>query len=170
MLTVEEFKDKYPGAFCWGSFNDYQGIYPGVINIKEGLLQFTEETAHLWAGPFEGNHAQFTLEDYTNAVFAVGPNKGKKVLEVWHQRDQDALDKKERGHYEYSKEHFHLYKWEQVHLENPVKLHISGNDDTSYSKFYPDQKSALEELELFIANEPLHAWDMIEGFDFIFTN
>ena len=61
MLSIEEFKNKYPGAFCYGSFN--QDNYHGSRFIMEGLLRFTEESAGRWAGPFEGGHAQFILRD-----------------------------------------------------------------------------------------------------------
>lgn len=169
MLSIEEYKKKYPQAFCWGSFTD-KPIYSGLRYIREGLLQFREENACCWGGPLEGNYAQFVLSDYTNAVFTAGSNKGQKVLEVWHQKDLEVQNKIDRGHYEIVQRTPRLNKLELPHLEKPIKLYICGNDDTSYSKFYATEQEALEELELFIAAEPLDFFELIDGFKFIFTN
>lgn len=161
MLTIEEFKQKYPGEFCWGSFKS--NIYPGTELILEGLLQFTPETACGWAGPLHGDHAQFVLTDWTNARFSAGADKGKRVLEVWDQGEKERKAKAlRRG------ENYQPYN-DRASLALPIRLWMLGNDDTSYSKFYPSIKDAMDELSLFIANEPLE-FKVIWDFNFIFTN
>jgi hypothetical protein len=47
---------------------------------------------------------------------------------------------------------------------------MAGNDDTSYSKFYTSEDEAQEELNLFIGNQPLDFHDVVQDFDFVFTN
>lgn len=161
MLTIEEFKTKYPGEFCWASFKET--IHPGTELILEGLLQFTPETAHNWAGPLYGGYAQFVLTDWTNSKFSAGADKGKRVLEVWAAGDKERQAKAlRRG------EEFHPYN-DRPSLERPVRLWMMGNDDTSYSKFYTSVQEAMDEITLFIANEPLE-FKVIWDFNFIFTN
>lgn len=169
MLTLEDFKKKYPKAFCWDSFISDR-YNPGMRFIKEGLLQFTEETACMWAGPFEGGHAHFVIKDYTNAIHSAGRHKGRRLLEVWHEHDLEIQTKIDRGYYIYNpKEHPYFCKGEDASLEYPIKFYMCGNDDTSYSKFYATEQEALEELELFIASEPLD-FKIIWDFKFAFTN
>jgi hypothetical protein len=161
MLTIEEFKNKYPGEFCWGSFKNT--IHPGTEVILEGLLQFTPETAHMWAGPLHDSHAQFVLTDWTNSKFSAGKDKGKRVLEVWAKGEEERKAKALRRN-----EAYVPYN-DQPTLTHPIKLWIIGNDDTSYSKFYKTEQEALEEIYLFIAAEPLD-FKVIWDFGFIFTN
>jgi hypothetical protein len=163
MLTIEQFKEKYPGAFCWGTFNTTP-FYPGIRFISEGFLQFTAETAFRWAGPFEGGHAQFVLRDYSKAEGNRGKDKGKNLLVLW---DEGNLERKaackRRG------EHYSVYN-DRPTLELPVELKMYGNDDTSYSKFYKNEQEALNELQLFITNQPLDFDEVISDFKFYFTN
>lgn len=161
MLTIEEFKNKYPGKFCWGSFKE--GIYPGTELILEGLLQFTADSAFNWAGPLHDNYAQFVLTNWTNAKYSAGANKGKRVLEVWDQGERERKAQALRRGEEYRR-----YD-DRPSLEFPIKLWIIGNDDTSYSKFYTSEKEAMDEFNLFMANEPLD-FKIIWDFGFIFTN
>jgi hypothetical protein len=161
MLTIEEFKNKYPGEFCWGSFKE--GIYPGTELVLEGLLQFTEDSAYHWAGPLHDGYAQFVLTDWTNAKFSAGPNKGKNVLRVWANNEADRKAKALRRGEEYRP-----YD-DQPTLTHPVRLWMMGNDDTSYSKFYTSVQEAMDEITLFIANEPLE-FKVVWDFNFIFTN
>lgn len=162
MLTIEQFKLKYPGEFCWGNVGK-ANIYSGIKLIMEGMLQFTAETACSWGGPLYDNYAQFVLDDWSEATFTSGPNKGKKVLHVWDLNDK-LLEAKciRRGikHEKYI---------QRANLNKPIKLWIFGNDDTSYSKFYSSTEEAVNELNLFIANEPLE-FDIVYDFGFVFTN
>lgn len=163
MLTIEQFKEKYPGKFHYGSFaNDH--FYPGIRCIREGFLQFTAESACHWAGPFEGGHAQFVLRDYSKAEGNRGKDKGKNLLTLWDDGEKERKAKaKRRG------EHYSVYN-DRPTLELPFELKMYGNDDTSYAKFYKTEQEALDELQLFIASQPLEFYDIIDGFKFYFTN
>lgn len=169
MLTLEEYKLKYPKAFCWGSWS--VNSHPGGPQIlKEGMLLFSAETAHGWAGPFEGGYAQFVLQDYTNATFQAGKNQGKRMVDVYRQLDLETQEKIDRGYYEYHKSEHPWFCTDQPSIEKPFKLYMVGNDDTSYSKFYATAQEALNDIELFSAMEPLNFWEVVDGFGFIFTN
>ena len=88
MLTLAQYKIKYPNeTYLVGSFASH-GI--GRI-ISEGFLEFTEDTAPCWGGPFSGNHARFVISDYTNLVFESGPNLGKRKLDVWDENFKEQV-------------------------------------------------------------------------------
>lgn len=165
MLTLTQYKTLYPDVnYLVDSFN---GLSVGRI-ISEGFLEFTEDSASSWGGPFPGNHARFVLSDYTNNVVASGANKGKRVLDVWDEKFKELVRKFESGfhpHLSYVKD-----LRDYASNEKPIRLWLLGNDDTSYSKFYSKESEALEELNLFIANEPLDYNEVVRGFNFIFTN
>lgn len=162
MLTIEEFKLKYPGKFCWENIGKVN-IFSGIKLIMEGLIQFTPETASSWGGPLYDNYAQFVLNDWLEATFLAGPDKGKKVLEIWDLANKDKKAKCIRRGIEYIK------NAERPTLDKPIKLWMFGNDDTSYSKFYSSVEDAVNEINLFIANEPLD-FNIVYDFGFIFTN
>lgn len=44
MLTIEEYKQKFPEGFSFGSFSGT--LYPGAILLSEGYLLFTPESAY----------------------------------------------------------------------------------------------------------------------------
>jgi len=143
MLTLEEYKIKYPNAkYLSGSFNDYNG----AVILKEGFLEFTKDTAYNFSGPFQDNLARFVLLDDSNKIYTSDKNKGKLIL----------------GHsigFDYN-----------TTIEKPIRLWLLGTDDTSYSKFYSNKEETLFELALFIENEPLKFKEVINDFDFVFTN
>jgi hypothetical protein len=169
MLTIEEYRKKYPNEKCWGSFAEDYKQYQGPRVILEGLLQF-DETACCWGGPFEGNYAQFCLKDYTEAIHPLSRRKGhtpKKWLDVLADAEKERKAKAERSIFP-EKQNFREYP-EDPSWEFPIKITMYGNDDTSYSKCYKSEQEALEELNLFIGNQPLNFHQVID-FGFIFTN
>ena len=52
-------------------------------------------------------------------------------------------------------------------VENPVRFHLTGNDDCSYSAVFPNAEKALEALD-YIKTMPL--FETLEMFNFVFTN
>jgi hypothetical protein len=148
MLSLEEYVKNYPNSkYLSGSFAGLSYITFSVI--REGFLEFTKESAIHFAPPFQGKYARFVLRDYSNAIFSSGPNKGKKVLEIWSE-----IDTASQG---------------IASLNKPINLWLVGADDSSWAKNYSSEKEALNELELFIVNEPLDFHEVID-FGFIFTN
>lgn len=162
MLTIAQYKEKFPQEYC-----KYSNCPYGELLISEGYLQFTQETAYNWAGPFEGNYAFFTLKDYTDAIQSYGVNKGKKYLDVLAAAEKAREDQTERNFYHRKPVIKHP---EDPSWEFPIKLRMTGNDDTSYSKCYHTKEKALEELNLFIATQPLDFFQIVDDFNFIFTN
>lgn len=175
MLTVEEFKLKYPDSHGAGSFAG-TGL-PGVRLIAEGYLQFDEETACCWGAPYEGNHAMYVIRDYSGETITSGPNKGKLSL------PQRAIERRLRFEADVRKAKFlgspNIPTWSDdprgeeagyASVNFPIRIWIMGNDDTSWSKCYRTEKEAMDELALFIGNEPLNFHDSIQDFGFVFTN
>lgn len=152
-LTIEEFEVKYPGAFHWGS-SKVGTTTQDSYTEEEGFLEFTESDASIFAGPFEGNHAMYSLQDNTETL--VWSGKGK-ISEKLITSNDKFLAKNPGMHVNF------------VTSEKPYSLYLCGNDDSSYTKFYSSMKEAQEELELLKANEPLKFKDIID-LGFVFTN
>lgn len=184
MLTIEEYTARFGAKrlaagriACWGSAAS--NLPPGVRLIKEGLLQFTPESADCWAGPWDGGYAQFHLKDHSQETVGGGPNKGKLRLPIAEIERAERRAKEERKAIYAPNNNVRAprHAWGEPSeymgypsVEFPVRLWMAGNDDTSYSKCYRNEKEALQELDLFIANEPLDFHDVVQGFNFIFTN
>lgn len=176
MITPEEYNKLYPDGCFFLQHKEKQTPYQPII-LVEGMLVFTEETAHWWAGPFAGNTAYFCLSDWSQCLYGGrknNPNYNRLVLDVWDENYKRYQDREaRRAPYKetpYSKAPVYLPIHDQVTKEKPIKLYLCGNDDTSYSKFYVTREEAMEEFELFSNNEPLHAGELINDFNFIFTN
>ena len=157
MLTIDQYNEKY-----YKRIEEHSSLSTRII--IQGMLQFTPETARCWGGSYEGDYVQFVLRDYSNSVHPLLHHKGKKLLDVYAEAEKERKEKALRR-----SEEFHSYL-EDPSWEYPIKLHISGNDDTSYSKCYKTEQDAMNEINLFIDNEPLDFHDIIQGFNFIFTN
>lgn len=93
-----------------------------------------------WGGPFEGNFAYFSLQDYTNATMSYGKDKGKNLLELWKkirmEKEKEYIRQVKCGAYKGKPIH-PPSDYREPSIENPVCLYMAGNDDTSYSKYYP---------------------------------
>jgi hypothetical protein len=171
MLTIAQYKILYPNEnmFCGMS-----GLYPGIREICEGMLQFTEDSAACWGGPFDGNFAYFSMQDYTKATMPYGKNKGENLLAVWEkarvEKEKEYKEQVERGAHKYKHISPPSDYLESASIDRPIRLYMAGNDDTSYSKFYTSEDEAQEELNLFIGNQPLDFHDVVQDFDFVFTN
>lgn len=171
MLTVAQYKILYPNESVFHGMSEF---YPGMRAICEGMLQFTEDSAACWGGPFDGNFAYFSLQDYTKATMPYGKDKDENLLVLWErgriEKEKEYREQVERGTDKY-KTLYPTYDYnERASIDKPVRLYMAGNDDTSYSKFYASENEAKEELNLFIGNQPLDFHDVVQDFDFVFTN
>ncbi len=150
--------------------NEPDPYHPHVLRV--GMLEFTEETAHHWAGPFEGGYAAYKLMDYRIFSRFSGPEflrlNDLSIQEKMRKREQlKHLSKKERL------AHYWIFS-DEVDFpttEKPIRLYVYGNDDTSFSKFYATTEEAVAELNLL---EGCGALDFNKDFlalgGFVFTN
>lgn len=134
--------------------------------IRGGVLQFTPETASSWGGPFEGGFAAYRLTDHRSTSHHLDrrPKARKRT-------GREPLPKLliEVGD-EYMKDAHPNARQDMVTTAKPFELRMYGNDDTSYTKFYASEESALEELNLFETTQPLDFKEIVWGFGFAFTN
>ena len=65
-----------------------------------------------------------------------------------------------------------LDKWriDMPTLEKPFALKLAGNDDVSYTKYYPTLEAAQAELSLYTADQPLNFPLHVQENGFVFTN
>ncbi len=161
-MTFEEYVRQYGPYSSWGDFStwavDDPVHMPGQHVIEAGMLQFTEDTADRWAGPFPGGFALFVLSDHTNSPRLVS-------MAALH-ADEEARARKAA----YYKREYHRNPVEHPTDEKPVRLWLLGNDDTSYSKFYATAEEGRAELALLLACQPLKFNEMTSLDGMVFTN
>lgn len=165
MLTIKEFEDKFKTK-CWGEFIG-SNFYLGTEIIKQGMLEFTE-TACCFGGPFAERYAQFVLIDYSKSYFKNGDLVTETFDRGIKKRKEETERKIKSGFLKPNKNYKEVQEYPSV--EKPIRIWLLGNDDTSYSKFYKTVEEALDELDLFIVAEPLDFHEIIEGFNFVFSN
>ncbi len=156
--------------------------------VREGMLKF-DDSACDWAGPFEGDYAYFCILDERHLP---GTNKLKSLAQLreearfchynmprtagFHnpatseaqlQKRLKDLTPKELREWEAK-----IAAWHPEHawIECPFTLYLCGNDDFSYSKWFPTLEAAHEEVELLLACEPLNTQRDIRDNGFVFTN
>jgi hypothetical protein len=160
-------------------------------DLREGMLQFTPETATVLAGEFEGGFAYFRASLFLNNPH---PKTGALPLEsaateLEHYRRWHGLMPKRFGYGERAQNEEHLQKrlllltdkeraeWDDrvtkhqtdyATIETPYRLFVAGTDDASWSKFYATEGQLNEELALYEACQPLHFFNDLTGF--VFTN
>jgi hypothetical protein len=59
---------------------------------------------------------------------------------------------------------------EEVDHWLPYQIHISGNDDTSYSKYFATEEEREAELNYLLMMQPLHFEKDIVDRGYLFTN
>jgi len=159
---------------------------------REGLLQFTADTHWALSGSFNGygyfavlQHLQYThpknradhliteaerLRRFRFSHLYFPTKHGFRDPATDEQHLQKRLAKLDiRDLKEWADKQEQL-KAEQEHptVEKPFALFIAGNDDTSYTKYYPTLEALEEELALYEACQPLNFYDDLKGF--VFTN
>lgn len=149
--------------------------------IRAGVLQFNDDTACCWGGPFPGNVAGFSLYDVRVAYPSY---KGKPLAEARATALVQVAKLKESDmRYEHQPYWAELFARVQagdaaaIHvinewgtLEHPFTLHVFGNDDCSYSKWFATQAEAEAVLDLLEAGQPLDMFKDFHPFYFVFTN
>jgi len=132
--------------------------------LRQGVIQFTAETACNWGGPFAGNVASYVLRDMRLAYptflyqpIAKSQEEAAKILtnclaaKTRHADQHRAmLVQVEAGNADV----IHQVT-ERGTAEHPFHIWIMGNDDTSYSKWFATEAEANEVLDLLEAAEPV---------------
>ena len=157
MKTLAQYLREYPEAEKYRDQLSYDLGGPwklasidGERFICAGLLQFTEDTADCWGGPFPGGYAAYRLVDDSATYLHDSDVLMTTRNDLWFVQHPHAI----------------------VDLPTtalPVELHVFGTDDSSWSKFYPTVEVALEELQIFQVAQPLDFHEFID-FGFVFTN
>jgi hypothetical protein len=179
-MTIDEYKKLYPNESVW--------------RIRDGshvtvMLQFDEETACNLAGPFEGNYAYVSITDYrtlklgwkipTEAEYQQRhrfsqyhlPYRNRPsnpaTTEAQLQQRLKALTEAEQRQWQRNVDKLTI---EFPTQENPVALYVAGNDDSTYTKFFPTIEAAQEELDLLLAVQPVNMQRDLTDNGFVFTN
>lgn len=185
-MNLEQYKILFPNERVWRTtLTDANGNSAVIV---EGMLQF-DDTADIFAGPFEGGYAHFALTDHRNLP---GPY-GSVQLVAWHlerfrmshwnfplgvykepaeneahlQRRLAKLSPKELRAWEARVAACHI---ETTTVEFPFALKLSGNDDSTYTKFYPTLEDANHDLQLMLDMQPCNFQLHVDENGFVFTN
>lgn len=153
------------------------------------FLEFMKETAHCWGGPHK-------LNDKLGAILKVKENKPEDYVvdlkDFSYYNLPKHLEKQtsDKEIYNMSKEEKHNYfdslsaadkhyiakrqlQWidkEWLESKLPFKIYLSGNDDTSFSKWFATKKEVQEEINYLLKMQPLCMHKDIYDRDYIFTN
>lgn len=185
-MNLEQYKSMFPNERVW--FSTLTDANGNSATVVEGMIQF-DDTACNFAGPFEGGYAHFALTDHRNLP---GP-RGKLQTVAWH------LEQQRLSHWNFphgmfkepAKNWDHLLRrlkklspkehreWERkvtthsievATVDYPFALKLSGNDDSTYTKFYPTLEAAQADLQLMLDMQPCN-FDLHVGDNgFVFTN
>lgn len=136
-MTIEAYEAIYPGQNIQGGFKD---------QVLQGMIQFDEETACMWGGPFRGNYAGF--------VIYVRPNETRE----WSISNP--------GHRQMAE---YALPYEGPYRDFPVCLYMYGNDDTSHTKYFRTVEDAIAEVR-FLAGKVCSMISDIQGRRYTPTN
>lgn len=182
-MNMREYFDKFPNEEVWR----LRDSRPYVLH--ECMLEFTADSAHSLAGPFNVVYAYscimdghqlrnplLSMEKLEKAAAHAYYNFPRRFCltpksEMSDHRVENLLKemtKKELKDY-YSR------IVEQIHGEyskqNPWGLFIAGNDDCTWTKFFPSLFQALEEKHLLEVCQPLSWHELFHNNrDYYFTN
>lgn len=140
-MNLADYCAAYPEA------KEYQGYFEHLSGSDSdcGMLQFNEETACCFGGPFPGDFAFYKIKDWSKITYWKDPTINLA------QANSNYLEK-------------HPSKYiDCPTAEKPVGFMLSGNDDTSYTKYFATIEEARAELALLEANQPL---DLFKDLDF----
>ena len=180
-MTIDEYQALYPTEYVMRSTLTKADKMSAVI--VDGMLKF-DETACCWGGPYEGDFAYFAIKDNRNLAglcrlkthaehlqrtrFApFGRFKDSAQSEEHLQKRLVEFSVKQLKEWEHR---LQSWKVDCPTIEKPFSFYLSGNDDTSHTKFYATLEEAQAELELFLSMEPLNMWLHIIENEFVFTN
>jgi hypothetical protein len=183
-MNIDEYQSRFPNEYVW----TVTAGTPGVI--EEGMLAFDESAAH-FAGPFEGGFCYYRLADMRDMP-GWGPLSTVAELQQRQRFSHQNLPRRIRSQFgqpAQSEEHLQkrlalltpkeLKVWQEGKdkwridrptLEFPIALKLAGNDDSTYTKFYPTLEAARAELDLFLADQPLNFDLHVSENGFVFTN
>lgn len=176
-MNISEYKEKFPSE-----------VLPSHKGISDGMLLF-DESASSFAGPFKGNYAYYCIKDGRLNRHPKYPIQTLAALKLRHRLNQynfpfgmyrnpskdldhlqqrlDKLTPKELKEWQSKIEKFVQH---DSTIEKPFLLYICGNDDCSYTKYYPTLKNLEDELNFFLDDEPLNFGLHISENGFVFTN
>ena len=184
-MNIEQYKILFPNERVWRTtLTDANGNSAAVV---EGMIKF-DDTACNFDGPFEGGYAHFALTDHRNL-----PGDGKLQTVAWHlesfrlshwnfplgfynkpadneyhlQRRLAKLSPKELMAWE---ARVAAHKIETTTVEFPFALKLSGNDNSTYTKFYPTLEAAQADLQLMLDMQPCNFQLHVYENGFVFTN
>lgn len=172
-MTCEEYVKLYGKDACWfiGEREERKPNRPRII--VDGMLEFSEDTAFLWAGPFSRLYAFFSFRDWRGTThwngkgsYLAGTDAGlaKKLATLKPPTSYQYSDKMSENdamitHYT------NEYPTESM----PFQLYMAGNDDASYCRNFATEEEGLEFIALLEACQPLDAFKDIQRC-FAFTN
>ena len=167
--------------------DDYLKLYPtqgygaemATGHVHGVMLQFTEETAGRWGGPFEGGYCACVVYDYQNdptfkhwmPLRTIAQHKEAKFKDYQKNvRKHAAYYTSKRSRKSAPKSPEDIKYIDVPTVESPIGVVCYGNDDTSYTKYVPTIEDAMELVALLEAGQPLDFEKDFLPLGFVFTN
>jgi hypothetical protein len=164
--------------------------FKSYFNDNSEFLEFTEDTAYMWGGPFEREGklgCAIELKESPTRDFPIDNIKSswntlylpRDLYDKYY--NEDLLDAEAKTaiyesftletklhiaekYIDYRKDH------EWIHGCLPYKLYLCGNDDCSYTKYFCTKEEALAEQEYLRKTQPLDMRIDILNRGYFFTN
>lgn len=173
------------------NLTEYAALFPKQTlrhrtdSIQEKMILFDDNAANYLAGPFQGNYAYAAVIDDSKRLLLSETRERRRIrlspvylpLRLFRQFREPAKNETHLQKRLAKLSNKELKIWEErvsqplaiPTKEKPFSLFIAGNDDASWTKFYPSEEEAIQELDFFEANQPV-SWDAIKENGFVFTN
>jgi hypothetical protein len=179
LKIMKLFIDNNPKEFFLSLSRLRKKIEGRIPQSNNNFLEFTKDTAYNWGGPIEmngklGAEYSFYKRDnkipefqfVTNSVFKMSQDFEKLTYEEKVNKF-NALPTEDK---------YRLLKKQAMNLMEeidhwlPYQIHLGGNDDTSYSKYFATEEEREDELNYLLMMQPLHFEKDIIDRGYLFTN
>jgi len=184
-MNISEYRILFPSEFI--KTEKLLDVNGNSAIIVEGMLHFDDTASH-FAGSFNGDYARFRIADHRNLHKAYRLETVASHLERFrlsqynfpHGMYKNAA--KDEAHLQLRLKDFsfkEIRSWEAKvcarfidapTVEFPFALRLSGNDDATYTKFYPALEDAKHDIQLMLDMQPCNFTLHVKENGFVFTN
>jgi hypothetical protein len=160
-------------ACCWGG--PFEGNAAAYIISDNRLSPYFNKNGRCTL-PTQQELAESSLRRINKRLREIGVYNSSSVMRGIH-KERAKSHKKRRKYFESLRDRIKdgdvqaLMQYNEIEfMEYPFRIFCYGNDDTSWSKWFPTKEEAFEIIDMLEACEPVDMFDDFHPFDWVFTN